>query len=150
MLCRPEIPGSIPPTGRDDAHSHRYQRIFRADGGDTRISNALVRADAILLSPVVIGELLDGFMNGSREDENRRFLERFISKPRTLCVPITDATALWFAEIKCGLRRKGRPIPANDLWIAASCMEHGAHFLTLDAHFPDIDGLLRYPISMHE
>jgi len=47
-------------------------------------------------------------------------------------------------EIKRLLRAKGRPIPINDVWIAASCMEHGARLLTLDAHFSEIDGLLRW------
>lgn len=41
-----------------------------------------------------------------------------------------------------GLRRKGKPIPANDMWIAASAREHGLMVLTRDAHFRDIDGLL--------
>ena len=39
------------------------------------------------------------------------------------------------------LRRRGKPIPTNDLWIAASALEHGAALLTFDAHFSAIDGL---------
>ena len=42
------------------------------------------------------------------------------------------------------LRKKGRPIPINDVWIAASCMEHGARLITFDTHFAEIDGLLRW------
>jgi tRNA(fMet)-specific endonuclease VapC len=78
-----------------------------------------------------------------RSKENRDILERFRAKPRTICIPITDATSEWFAEIKRQLRLKGKPIPSNDLWIAAGCMEHGARLLTFDAHFAEIDGLLR-------
>jgi predicted nucleic acid-binding protein len=111
--------------------------------GDSRIADELARNDAILLSPIVIAELYDGFQNGSRNRENRAILLRFREKPRTVCVPITDATADWYAEIKRMLRKKGRPIPTNDVWIAASCMEHGAFLLSLDAHFSEIDGLLR-------
>ncbi len=112
-------------------------------GGDGRIADILARHEAVLLSPVVIGELYDGFLNGTRDAENREILNRFRDKPRTVCVPISDSTAEWFAEIKRILRKKGRPIPMNDVWIAASCMEHGAALLTLDAHFAEIDGLLR-------
>jgi len=112
-------------------------------GGDGRIADILARHEAILLSPVVIGELYDGFLNGTRDAENREILNRFRDKPRTVCVPISDSTAEWFAEIKRILRKKGRPIPMNDVWIAASCMEHGAALLSLDAHFAEIDGLLR-------
>lgn len=111
--------------------------------GDSRIADLLAESEAILLSPVVIGELLDGFLGGSRNLENRRILDQFRAKPRTVMVPITDATAEWFAEIKRSLRRRGKPIPINDVWIAASCLEHGARLLSFDSHFEDVDGLLQ-------
>ena len=111
--------------------------------GDGTIADELTKHEAILLSPIVIAELYDGFLNGERNLENRQILGRFREKPRTVCVPITDATADWYAEIKRILRKKGRPIPINDVWIAASCMEHGARLLSLDSHFAEIDGLLR-------
>ncbi len=112
--------------------------------GDERIADVLRDADAVLLSPVVIGELYDGFLVGTRNVRNREILERFRQKPRTVMVPILDETAEWFAEIKQMLKRKGRPIPINDVWIAASCMEHGARLLSLDTHFRYIEGLLRW------
>ena len=112
--------------------------------GDGRIADELARNEAILLSPIVVGELYDGFLNGTRSQQNRAILSRFREKPRTLCVPITDTTADWFAEIKRMLRKKGRPIPINDVWIAASCMEHGARIISFDRHFAEIDGLLRW------
>ncbi len=113
--------------------------------GDGRVADELAKSEAIVLSPIVIGELLDGFLSGTRADENHAVLARFREKPRTVCVPITDTTAEWFAEIKRMLRKKGKPIPANDVWIAASCMEHGCRLLSFDAHFNVIDGLLRVP-----
>lgn len=115
--------------------------------GDSRVADELEKSEAILLSPIVIGELLDGFLGGTRNEENRAILTRFREKPRTVCVPITDATAEWFAEIKRMLRKKGNPIPSNDVWIAASCMEHGCRLLSFDTHFCEIDGLLRVAIG---
>lgn len=112
--------------------------------GDGRVADALQKSQAILLSAVVVGELLDGFRGGTRNQENRLILERFREKPRTVCVPLTDTTAEWFAEIKHMLKRKGKPIPINDVWIAASCMEHGAQLMSFDGHFAEIDGLLRW------
>ena len=53
------------------------------------------------------------------------------------------ATADAYALIYRSLRRQGRPIPTNDLWIAASCLEHGAVLFSLDAHFDQVDGLRR-------
>lgn len=114
--------------------------------GDGRIADILARAEAILLSPVVIGELYDGFAGGTRQEANLGLLGKFRSKPRTVVVPITDETAEWFGAIKQQLRRKGTPLPINDVWIAASCMEHGAHLLSRDAHFEHIDGVLRFPL----
>ena len=111
--------------------------------GKMHIADMLSQQEAVLMSPIVIGELYDGFLGGSRYAENREILTRFITKPRTVCIPITEFTSEWFAEIKRGLRKKGRPIPINDVWIAASCMEHGARLLALDEHFSEIDGLLR-------
>lgn len=70
-------------------------------------------------------------------------LARFRGKPRTVTIPITDETAEWFAQITRGLQAKGRPIPIDDVWIAASCMEHGAVLLSVDSHFDEIDGLRR-------
>ena len=115
--------------------------------GDGRVADELAKNEAILLSPIVVGELLEGFLLGSRTEENRAILARFREKPRTVCVPISDTTAEWFAEIKRMLRKKGKPIPVNDVWIAASCMEHGCRLLSFDAHFAEIDGLLRVGIA---
>lgn len=112
--------------------------------GNETIADVLKESDAVLVSPVVLGELLDGFEGGSKNIENREKLKNFREKPRTVSVPINDDTAEWFALIKRQLRMKGKPIPINDVWIAASCMEHGAKLLSLDAHFEYIEGLLRW------
>lgn len=109
--------------------------------GDALIAELLRSSDAVILSPVVLGELFEGFRSGSRYDENMAILGRFRAKPRTITVPITDETAEWFGTIKSSLRRRGRPIPINDVWIAASCFEHGAVLITRDAHFTQVEGL---------
>ncbi len=113
--------------------------------GDGRVADVLAGSEAVLLSSVVVGELFDGFLNGRRNAENRRIFQTFRERPRTVVVPITDLTAEWFARIKHALRRRGAPVPINDVWIAASCLEHGATLLTLDSHFDRIDGLLLHP-----
>jgi tRNA(fMet)-specific endonuclease VapC len=50
-------------------------------------------------------------------------------------------TARWYGEIKNALWVKGRPIPENDLWIAAIAPEHNLVLATRDAHFREIDTL---------
>ena len=109
--------------------------------GDAGIVAVLQHAPSILVCVTVLGELLGGFAAGSREQTHRSELTQFISTARVKVVASTAATADLYALVYAALRRKGQPIPGNDLWIAASCLEHGAALLTLDAHFQAIDGL---------
>ena len=109
--------------------------------GDPPVVAVLQHAPRILLCATVLGELLGGFAAGQRESANRAELAQFINTPRVQVVPVTSATADLYALVYAALRRKGRPIPTNDLWIAASSLEHGAALLSLDAHFQAIDGL---------
>ena len=52
-----------------------------------------------------------------------------------------EATTIRYAEVKNKLRKKGRPIPENDIWIAAIALRHGLPILTRDQHFNEVDGL---------
>jgi len=109
--------------------------------GETAVVEVVAHAERICLNSIVLGELLGGFAAGSREAKNRAELARFLDSPRVEVVPVTAQTADSYALVYSGLRRKGQPIPTNDLWIAASALEHGAALLTRDAHFAHIDGL---------
>lgn len=109
--------------------------------GDAAIVSVLQYAPSIIVSATVLGELLGGFAAGKRENVNRSELAQFINTSRVKVVPCTAATADLYALVYAALRRNGQPIPTNDLWIAASSLEHGAALLTLDAHFKNIDGL---------
>jgi predicted nucleic acid-binding protein len=109
--------------------------------GDPAVQAVVRHAPEIHLNATVLGELLAGFAAGSRETENRSELALFIASPRVRLVPCGAETADYYALIYADLRRQGRPIPTNDMWIAASCMEHGAALLTLDAHFRYVGGL---------
>lgn len=110
--------------------------------GDDDIVAALQRVEKILVSVVVVGELLAGFAAGTQAPRNRRELATFLASPRVGVAPLTTATAEFYTAVYGGLRRKGRPIPTNDLWIAAGAFEHGVPLLTRDEHFNQIEGLL--------
>jgi predicted nucleic acid-binding protein len=109
--------------------------------GDEAVKEVLAHAEQIVASTVVIGELLGGFLAGTRDAKNRRELARFLDSPRVEVAPVTARTADHYALVYAGLRRKGQPIPTNDLWIAATALELGAAVLTRDAHFAHVDGL---------
>jgi tRNA(fMet)-specific endonuclease VapC len=109
---------------------------------DPRITDLLRRAEKIALNPVVMAELLAGFRGGDREAHNRRALQEFLESPRVMLLSMGRDTAEHYAAAYSTLRRKGRPIPTNDLWIAASALEHGMGLLSEDRHFAEIDGLI--------
>lgn len=99
-------------------------------------------SDHILLSTIVIGELLAGFKGGRNETANRNQLRKFLAQERVEVVPISADTAEFYALIYHQLRKKGKPVPTNDLWIAASAMANGARLATTDEHFQFIEGLM--------
>jgi tRNA(fMet)-specific endonuclease VapC len=109
--------------------------------GNTAVVEVLAHAERICLNSIVLGELLGGFAAGTREAKSRGELARFLDSPRVEVVPVTAQTADSYALVYSSLRRKGKPIPTNDLWIAASALEHSAALLTWDTHFGHIDGL---------
>ncbi len=118
----------------------------RALAGDDTACAELRRADRILVCPIILGELLQGFMHGRRERRNRENLRRFLTSPRVEIVPLLPQTAEVYANILTELRNAGAPIPTNDIWIASCAMEHGAHLLSADRHFRKVPGLLRIDI----
>lgn len=99
------------------------------------------RAEQVLVSVVVAGELLFGFRNGTRHEANMRDLEDFLASPYVALLPVTLVTADRFGRIAASLRRKGKPLPTNDIWIAAHAMESGADLLSFDRHFEHVDGI---------
>ncbi|MCC6392908.1 MAG: type II toxin-antitoxin system VapC family toxin [Bryobacterales bacterium] len=119
-----------------------YSALHR---GDKRILGVMREAEAVAVPAIVLGELYSGFRQGSRYAENRALLARFLAKPSVRVLSITEATALHYAEIDAYLRQSGRPIPRNDVWIAAAAMEHGMEVLTLDDHFREIPLLIIRP-----
>ena len=102
----------------------------------------IVSAELILFSPVVLGELMFGFRNGTRFKKNMADLNRFLEHEAVELVRIGKTTSDRYSRIATQLKQKGTPIPTNDIWIAAQTMEHGAELLTSDRHFEGIDGLV--------
>ena len=124
-----------------------YSALMR---GHREVAALVRRTEGVLLSCVVAGELLYGFRNGSRFEENAARLEAFLANPFVTALPVTLDTADRFGRIAASLRRRGEPIPTNDIWIAAQAMETGADLLSSDSHFGAVDGLAWIPFSPTE
>ena len=121
-----------------------YSALHR---GHQPILDVLRRSETVAVSAVVLGELYSGFRAGNRWAENTAQWAQFLSKPSVRVLNVTEETALRYAEVDVYLRNKGRPIPRNDVWIAAVALEHGLQLLTLDIHFREIPLLLIQPFS---
>jgi tRNA(fMet)-specific endonuclease VapC len=102
---------------------------------------ALRHAPLIHLNSVVLGGLLSGFAAGTREAQNRQELKLFLNSDRVRLLAADENTADHYAAVHRDLRREGRPTPTNDMWIAASALQHGLAVFTFDAHFQAVDGL---------
>ncbi len=118
--------------------TNAYSALMR---GHPEVADRVRKAERVLLSAVVTGELLYGFRYGSRFEENSNRLAAFLDSSYVSFVPVTFITADRFGRISAALRRHGTPIPTNDIWIAAHAMETGADLLSSDPHFGAIEGL---------
>lgn len=99
-------------------------------------------AEEIAISPIVLGELCVGFDGGKIAKQNKAELQQFLESTRVKIYPITYDTAIFYSQVFLSLKKKGRPIPTNDIWIAAQALEQGCVLCTFDAHFQEIDGLI--------
>lgn len=107
--------------------------------GEPEALSLIGEAEVVYLPSVVLGELLFGAANSGRAERNRELVLGFAAE----CVPVdvTPAVASRYATVRLSLKKKGKPIPENDLWIAATCLELQIPLLTADAHFVEVDGL---------
>ncbi len=106
--------------------------------GHPEVKLALQEADEICLNPVILGELIAGFMRGKRRRKNEGELKTFLTSARTTVLDVNEETADRYAVILNSLWKAGTPIPTNDIWIAASAMQYGLHILTTDAHYQKV------------
>ena len=119
------------------------------DAGFAPAVEQMERATRLAIPTIALGELLSGFRKGSRMRRNVARLEQFVETFDVEWLEVTQAVAERYARIHDQLRRRGTPIPTNDLWIAACCLAADAALLTSDPHFQRVEDLrtvqLEYP-----
>ena len=93
----------------------------------------------IFITPVILSELYFGAYRSANPSKNVAKIKAAIQQCSILS--INEATAENFVTIKLELQAKGKPIPENDIWIAAAVRQHQLGIYTKDAHFRYIDGL---------
>ncbi len=111
------------------------------DRGNIPIIEIFKATNEIVIPFIVVAELLAGFKHGLKESRNKAQLGSFLGSHRTDVLYPDKETLEAYAVIFGELRAKGKPIPTNDLWIAALARQHTLPLCTLDAHFAVVDGL---------
>ena len=99
---------------------------------DVALARLQEASGSFFVSVITLGELRFGARKSGR-------VEDFAAESNVL--PCDEDTSRRYGEVKDGLRRKGRPIPENDIWISATALQHGLVLVTRDSHFEHVEGL---------
>jgi len=111
-----------------------------ADGSSLAIA-VLESVSEVSVPVIVLGEFRYGITHSRRHREYEAWLEQYLPAFRVL--DVTAETALEYALLRSELRDLGKPIPANDIWIAALCRQYDLPLLSRDAHFDHVKRLRR-------
>ncbi|NHC34795.1 type II toxin-antitoxin system VapC family toxin [Scytonema millei] len=106
---------------------------------DVAVKSNLARANEVFVSSIAIGELYYGARRSSRSKENLERIDELVATTAVLGCNIQ--TARYYGEVKNKLRLKGRPLPENDIWIAALALQYNLTLVTRDAHFQEVENL---------
>lgn len=109
--------------------------------GDSKLEPILRGADEIAVPVIVLGEYKYGIGQSRSRARYERWLAEAIATCRVLVVD--EGTAEQYSQVRHELKRKGQPIPGNDLWIAALTLQHAMPLVSRDQHFDFVPKLKR-------
>ncbi|MEX2138838.1 MAG: type II toxin-antitoxin system VapC family toxin [Pirellulales bacterium] len=109
--------------------------------GDRQLAAVLESSDYHHLPLVVIGEYQFGLLSSRKRKELQLLLAKL--ETESVVMAADRATADWYAKVRHELKMKGRPIPENDVWIAAIARQHTLEIVSNDAHFDHVDKIRR-------
>jgi len=113
--------------------------IIALFANEATIKSNLEQAHEVFLPSIVVGELCYGARKSGRVEANLARVNELVGSSTIL---VCDAeTAQQYGEVKNNLRLKGRPLPENDVWIAALSLQHDLVLVTRDAHFKEVENL---------
>lgn len=112
---------------------------IRVLNGEVIASQKILQLSQIFLSPIVVGELLFGAKNSRKSLRNLHHYLEFIDA--CTVIPLGRKTAEIYSQVRFLLKKGGRPIPMNDIWIAAQCIENDWILVTDDTDFDYVESL---------
>src|SRR5262249_37308726 len=115
--------------------------LSAAADNDAAVIAVLAHADQVAIPAIVLGEYRYGIAQSRHRSSYETWLKGLLNDCLTL--DINEPTTNYYAEITLELKRKGTPIPTNDIWIAALCRQHALPLLSRDQHFDVVAGSKR-------
>jgi len=109
--------------------------------GSPKLAALVKSTSQIGLPIIVLGELYFGIFDGQRKSQSSQDLSHFLASPRVEILHINEDSARIFGEVSAELKKGGKPIQQNDVWIAALCKQYGYPLATSDKGFESITGL---------
>ena len=109
--------------------------------GDVGVGKVLRGQSRAAIPVIVLGEFRYGIAQSKQRSVYEAWLEAHL--PHFEILPVTDETAVHYADLRVALKRTGRPIPANDAWIAALALQHRLPVLSRDRHLDSVPDLER-------
>lgn len=97
--------------------------------------------DQLAVSAITIGELRAGVLVAPNTEARSRRLETLTAALALQPVPVDDDVAASWAELRVLLRDRGKRMPVNDSWIAATAMALEVPVVTQDDDYPVVPGL---------
>ena len=109
---------------------------------DPGIETALSQAEFLALPVIALGEYRYGIAQSRYHEKYEACLNDVLAEGQV--IEITELTTKVYAGVQSELREAGKPIPANDIWIAALCRQHKLPLLSRDRHFDFVPGIRRF------
>ncbi len=108
--------------------------------GDKLIAGKIDKLKSFYIPAIVLGELYVGINRVVNKAKHLKMLHKFLEL--STVISIDEETTKYYGEIVAALYKKGKPIPINDAWIAASAKQHEFTLITRDKHFNEIKDIM--------
>jgi len=116
--------------------------VSAAGFGDPLLVQQLANHKNLYVPVIVVGEYRYGLAGSTKAVATQLWFDRFLAT--VIVLNVTRDTAACYATIFTKLKEQGRPIPINDVWIAALAVEHRLPIMSRDAHFDAVPNLRRH------
>ncbi|WP_439696322.1 type II toxin-antitoxin system VapC family toxin [Mucilaginibacter sp. AW1-7] len=113
--------------------------VIEVFSGNKAVADKINEIPPFYISSIVLGELYIGINRVVNKPKHLKQLEAFLK----LCtvIDVDATTSRLYGEITAALFKKGKPIPSNDIWIAATAKQHNFTLITRDGHFQEVEDM---------